>query len=68
VSPGHGIVVLVLIACVAAELGIRFQQNLGEVDTKLYFTKEELAGLPEDFVPSLSWVSSSYIWKCHYLH
>ena len=36
-----------------SELSIKFQQNLGEVDTKLYFTKEELAGMPEDFLSGL---------------
>jgi len=36
-----------------SELSIQFSQNLNEESTKLHFTKEELAGLPEDFFEPL---------------
>lgn len=29
---------------------IRFQQNLNEENTMLYFTEDELAGMPADFI------------------
>ncbi|KAK9816736.1 hypothetical protein WJX72_004381 [[Myrmecia] bisecta] len=32
-----------------SELGIQFQKNLGEENTKLYFAREELAGLPDSY-------------------
>lgn len=31
-------------------LGIQFAKNLGEENTKLYFTTDELKGMPEDFI------------------
>lgn len=34
-------------------LGIEFAKNLGEEDSKLHFTREELAGVPDDFAESL---------------
>jgi len=36
-----------------SELSIAFSQNLSEEDSKFVFTKEELAGLPEDFFEGL---------------
>lgn len=39
-----------------SELSIRFQRNLNEDNTKLYFTREELAGMPDDFVNELTQV------------
>lgn len=37
-----------------SELGISFQKNLTEADTILYFTKDQLAGLSDEFVESLN--------------
>jgi len=37
-----------------ADLAIKFQQNQNEDNTKLYFTKEELEGLSDDFINGLS--------------
>lgn len=35
------------------ELEIRFEKHLGEEDTKLRFTREELGGMTEDFFEGL---------------
>jgi thimet oligopeptidase len=32
------------------ELCIEFQQNMNEENRRLYFTEDELAGLPSDFI------------------
>lgn len=40
-----------------SELSIKFQRNLNEDNTKLFFTREELAGMPEDFIDELTQVS-----------
>ena len=40
-----------------SELSIKFQRNLNEDNTKLFFTREELAGMPEDFIDELTKVS-----------
>jgi thimet oligopeptidase len=32
------------------ELCIEFQQNMNEENRRLYFTEEELAGLPKNFI------------------
>jgi Zn-dependent oligopeptidase len=37
-----------------SQLAIKFQQNLNEDTTKLFFTREELAGLPDDFIENLA--------------
>ncbi|KAJ3006067.1 UNVERIFIED_CONTAM: hypothetical protein HDU68_004291, partial [Siphonaria sp. JEL0065] len=37
-----------------SELGIQFQKNLGEEASKLEFTKEELDGMPADFLEKLT--------------
>lgn len=40
-----------------SELSIKFQRNLNEDNTKLFFTREELAGMPEDFIDELTQVT-----------
>lgn len=40
-----------------SELSIKFQRNLNEDNTKLFFTREELAGMPEDFIDDLTQVT-----------
>lgn len=37
-----------------SDISVAFQQRLAEEDTKLYFTPEQLAGMPPDFVASLA--------------
>ena len=44
-----------------SELSIKFSSNLNEDDTKLYFKKEDLNGLPEDLVKEFPVVSIIYI-------
>jgi thimet oligopeptidase len=36
-----------------SELCIQFQQNINEDKTSREFTKEELAGMPDDFIENL---------------
>jgi hypothetical protein len=47
-----------------SELGIKFQKNLNEENTKLEFTREELEGLPDDFFSGRETVSPSIHRHC----
>ena len=42
-----------------SELSIKFSSNLNEDDTKLYFKKEHLDGLPEDLIKDFPVVSKN---------
>lgn len=45
-----------------SELSIKFQRNLNEDNTKLFFTREELAGMPDDFINELAQVNQRTGW------
>ncbi|XP_047472872.1 thimet oligopeptidase-like [Penaeus chinensis] len=49
-----------------SELSIKFQRNLNEDNTKLFFTREELAGMPDDFINELAQVNqrTGLIYRC----
>lgn len=51
-----------------SELGITFQKNLTEVDIVLKFTREQLDGLPDDFIESLEKSDEGYHVTLKYPH